>query len=236
MQNLREDLADKFCPGETPKDIEDVISSLENLSVDENLRQRIYYQTCQILGKMTPYGEFGSFLPDLALNIRMYFSSYLWILEPLTSHTAQKIFIILTIFEHFKKHKGVKYQFEVSTSVNITSTSGGFEYVDKIYGVTPCKTPNQGWIKWIVLYENFANVFFLGNTESCVSAGNVPLSLPRSPCVKWYFVHQYPPDDDTKVRFLCSTSTATKMIDMYQQLGSLGFVPKEYLKEHLEHH
>lgn len=230
----------------SPDEITDIVDSLQHYC--DNTSKTTYdsvnmlYKIEQILRRLDVDPEYGSFLPDVALNIRMFNSEWLWVLNPLTAASVNRVYIIMVIFESFKRHDGVKYRLEIETADEMKSRQGCLKHVDRLYAITirprtPLQMPLAHYgLKWIIETENRAKIIHLDHCYREVAVGDFPLKLCVPIEFNWLF--RGGPEKGVRALLLCSTSTKenrTKIIEGFMKetkhvvLDKLGFLPKEFI-------
>lgn len=253
LPNVRDYLLPAFPPGSSSSEIKDVMDSTQALVTDKKLHTEyskihILHGIKETLQKLHPVNEYGSLLPDLALNIRMFQSPWLWILKPLTPRTIDKVFLIMVAFEglHYgRKLVGVRYNLEVNMNeVGDVEKSPYLKKVDVLYRA---RFPHQDHmylplsnycITWIVQCGNYAKWFPFERWIYPISICEQPLELNRQIPITWKFDTARKDSPNFTVQLSCATYTnvfKTEYVEskLYhaggQDLEELGFFPIEHL-------
>ncbi len=253
LPDVREYLLPAFSPGSSTSEIEDVLASSQALVTDKKFhtdysRMLILHSIRETLYKLEPVDEYGSLLPDLALNIRMFRSPWLWILKPLTPKTIDKIFLIMVAFErlHYGGNtRGVRYNLDVSMNdLGDVEKSPYLKKVDSLYRARfPLQDhmylPLSGYsITWTIQCGNYAKSFLCERWIHPISVGEHPLELNRQEPVTWKFETAREDSPNFIVQLSCATYSKSYR-DEYceskayiaggQDLEELGFFPIDHL-------
>jgi hypothetical protein len=253
LPDVRDYLLSAFPPGSSNSDIADVLASSQALVTDKKFhtaesKMDILHGIKETLQKLSPTEEYGSLLPDLALNIRMFRSPWLWILKPLTPKTINRVFLIMVAFQglHYGRTiKGVRYNLEVGMNeIGDVEKSPYLKKVDVLYRARfphqdHMYLPLSGYcITWVIQCGNYAKCFPFERWIHPISICEQPLELNRQEPLTWKFETARQDNPNFTVQLSCATYTNISKIEycdskVYraggQDLEELGFFPIDHM-------